>query len=261
MKATIYKITAVFGFIIFSLNQSSGQKFTFGLLGGAHGYKVSFEDKDDRDEFDSKLKFGYRLGAYIAFPLENKFSWSTELYYSKKGRKLEQLPEGFINDANYTFIETSVLLRKAYTLKLIPGLEGNWFFNVGPNINYWLNGTGTIDAAVDLDYTVKFEEGAGDLENNYIVDGKRWLFGLEIGAGVEAPVAKNQNVQIELRFTLGQTFLGTKDGSIPVNDFQVDDNLRSYYRVLSLILRYGIDLDIMSSRKGKSTNKRSNRRR
>lgn len=231
------------------------------MLGGIHGYKVSFEDKDDRDIYDSKPKLGYRLGAYIAFPLENNFSWSTELYYSKKGRKLET--NSYINDADYNFIEASVLLRKSYPTKILDNLKGKWFFNIGPNINYWLGGSGLIDDNVDLEYEVVFDENkaGGDLENNYIVEGNRWLFGLDFGIGMEAPILKTQSVQVEMRFTLGQTFLGTKDGSIPVNEFQIDDNLRSNYRVISFTIRYGFDVDLMSSRKGKSTIKRSNRRR
>lgn len=255
---------SAFFFVGFFFLQFSAiaQKFDIGVLAGPQFYTVSFEDKDDRDIYDSKFKIGYRAGAYILFPLENDFAWSVETFYSKKGRKLESNVDGieFTNNANYSFLELSFLLRKEWDMTIIEGVKGKWFLNIGPNINYWISGKGKIDAAVDLDYKVKFEDGAGDYEYNYIRDGNRWLFGIDLGVGVDSQVIKSQKVELELRFTLGQTFLGTKDGSVPVNDFQVDDNLRSNYRVLALVVRYGIGVDMQNAKKGKSTIKIKKRR-
>ena len=249
------------GFLFINFS-SSAQKFDLGLLAGPQAYTVAFEDSDDRDIYDSKVKLGWRAGAYILFPLENDFAWSVEGFYSKKGRKLESEfnADQVINNASYSFLELNFLLRKEFQMHLIKGLEGTWFVNFGPNINYWLNGKGTIDAVVDLDYKVKFEDGTGDYEFNYIRDGNRWLFGLDLGIGIDSQVIKSQKVELELRFTYGQTFLGAKDGSIPVNDFQVDDNLRARYRVLALVVRYGIGVDLKNAKKGKSTMKIKKRR-
>jgi hypothetical protein len=229
------------------------QKFDIGLLAGPQVYKVSFQDTDDRNLYSSTFKVGYRIGAYISFPMEDDFSWSTELYYSRKGRKIETIENGFINDAAYNFGEISVLLRKQFDLNIIEKIKSKWFVTLGPNINYWISGRGSIDATVDLDYKVKFGSGAGDLENNYIVDGNRWLFGLDFGLGIDTPLINSQKFEVEVRFTLGQTYLGAKDGSVPVNDFQVDDNLRSNYRTMALVLKYGLDLDLKNAKKGKST--------
>jgi hypothetical protein len=238
-----------------------GQKFDLGILAGPQAYIVTFPDDDDRDIFDSKIKIGYRAGAYIIFPLENDFAWSSEVFFSKKGRKLENKVDGIVNDATYNFLETSFLLRKEFDLTIIENIKGKWFFNFGPNINYWMGGKGTIDSNVDLDYEVKFEEGKSDLEYNYIIDGNRWLFGLDIGIGIDTPIINSQKFETELRFTLGQTFLGARDGSVPVNEFQNTDNLRAHYRTLSLVLRYGLGIDLKNARKGKSTLKIKNKRR
>ena len=263
VKYVKYRLLAFFFVGFFFINFSTNaQKFDLGLLAGPQAYMVAFEDSDDRDIYDSKIKLGWRAGAYILFPLENDFAWSVEGFYSKKGRKLESEfnAEQVINNASYSFLELNFLLRKEFQMHLIKGLEGTWFVNFGPNINYWLNGKGTIDAVVDLDYKVKFEDGTGDYEFNYITDGNRWLFGLDLGIGIDSQVIKSQKVELELRFTYGQTFLGTKDGSIPANDFQVDDNLRARYRVLALVVRYGIGVDLKNAKKGKSTIKIKKRR-
>ncbi|MTI24110.1 outer membrane beta-barrel protein, partial [Fulvivirga kasyanovii] len=192
---------------------------------------------------------------FIEFPLENNFSWSTEAYYSKKGRKVSYYDGAITNNANYTFYEISVLLRKGYDMSVSENLRGEIFFNIGPNINYWHSGKGTIDANVDLDYEVRFQEPDGDVFINSITDANRWLFGLEAGVGTEIRIYDTQFFEVEVRYTYGQTYLGDKDSSsIPILAFE--DSLRSNYRVLSIILRYGVDIDLKNARKGKSTIKR-----
>jgi hypothetical protein len=249
--------------IILSANTFiKAQKFDIGILAGPQAYKVSFQDKDDRDIYKSKIKLGYRVGGYIIFPLENDFAWSTELFYSKKGRKIENLIDGNINDAVYNFVELSFLIRKQFDLNIIEKVKGKWFFTFGPNINYWLNGRGVWNDRDIYSYSVKFEDREfGDLENNYVIDGNRWLFGIDIGIGIDTPIINSQKFETEIRFTLGQTFLGTKDGSIPNNNFFFDDNLRSNYRSLSLVLRYGLGIDMKNAKKGKSTFKVKRKRR
>ncbi|ELR70629.1 hypothetical protein C900_03610 [Fulvivirga imtechensis AK7] len=230
----------------------AGQKFSIGPLAGVHAYKVAFHHDEEQSLFDSTIKLGYRGGAYIEFPLENNFSWATEVSYARKGRKITYDAESITNDAAYNFFEISVLLRKKYDLTISKGVPGKFFFNVGPNINYWINGKGTLDAAVDLDYAVKFQESDGNIRVNAITDANRWLFGLEAGAGLETRVYDTQFFQFEFRFTYGQTYLGGRDSSeIPILAFQ--DSLRSNYRVISFIVRYGIDIDLRNAKKGKST--------
>lgn len=231
------------------------QKFSIGPLVGAQAYQVSFHHDEEKSLFNSKPKIGYRGGAYIEFPLENNFSWATEAYYSRKGRKISNKAGTITNNAAYNFAEVSVLLRKKYNLTLVPGIPAKAFFNIGPNVNYWINGKGTLDATVDLDYTVKFDETQSELTTNTINDANRWLFGLEAGAGVETRIYDKQFLQFEIRFTYGQTYLGDKDSSqIRILGFQ--DSLRSNYRVLSLVVRYGLDIDLHEAKKGKSTIKR-----
>lgn len=229
------------------------QKFSIGPAIGGHAYTVAFHHEEEKALFDPKPKLGYRGGVYISFPLENNFEWAAEGYYSRKGRKVRIESENMTNDAAYNFFEISVLLRKKYDLTVIKGVPGKFFFNIGPNVNYWINGKGTLDANVDLEYEVKFHEANGDATLNYITDANRWLFGLELGAGIETRLYKTQFFQFEFRFTYGQTYLGGKDSSeIPII-LGYQDSLRSNYRVLSFIVRYGIDIDLKNARKGKST--------
>lgn len=247
------KIFFLIVIFVFTL-ELKAQQFSFGLAGGVHTYKVAFHNDEEKSLFDSKSKLGYKAGAFIEFPLENNFSWSTEAYYSKKGRKVTYYNGAATNNASYNFYEISVLLRKGYDLSVSENLRGEVFFNLGPNINYWINGKGQLDANVDLDYEVKFQEADNNIEVNSISGANRWLFGLEAGVGVETRIYDTQFFEVELRYTYGQTYLGDKDSSsIPILAFE--DSLRSNYRVFSIILRYGVDIDLKNARKGKSTNK------
>lgn len=243
-------------FIIAANLTCFAQQFTLGLTGGVHTYKVSFHHAEEDTLFVPKAQLGYKFGGFIEFPLANNFSWAVEGYYSFKGRKVSNPAGTITNTAQYNFYEISVLLRKGYPLSVNENLRGAVFFNVGPNINYWAKGKGTLDSNVDLDYTVKFQDRADDITTNAISDANRWLFGLEIGAGIEARIYEVQFVNIELRYTYGHTYLGERNSSyIPVLGF--DDSLRSNYRVLTLLIRYGIDLDLKNARKGKSTYKKA----
>lgn len=251
----IHKKVIFFAAIIFSALTLNAQQFSLGLTGGVHTYKVAFHNEEEESMFDSKSKLGYKFGGFIEFPLENNFSWSTEAYFSKKGRKVSYYNGAITNNANYNFYEISVLLRKGYDLSVSENLKGEVFFNIGPNINYWSSGKGTLDANVDLEYEVKFQEPDGDVYVNSITDANRWLFGLEAGIGTEVRIYDTQFFEVEVRYTYGQTYLGGKDSSnIPILAFE--DSLRSNYRVLSIILRYGVDIDLKNARKGKSTIKR-----
>ncbi|MBL6444786.1 PorT family protein [Fulvivirga sp. 29W222] len=254
----IYKIIFFLAIATFLASSINAQKFSLGLAGGTHIYKVAFHHDEEESFFKSKNKLGYKLGGFIEFPLENNFSWSTEAYYSKKGRKVSYYNGAITNNADYNFYEISVLLRKGYDMAVSSKLKGELFFNIGPNVNYWSSGSGTIDANVDLDYEVKFQEPDGNVFVNSINDANRWLFGLEAGVGAEIRVYDTQFFEVELRYTYGQTYLGGKDSStIPILAFE--DSLRSNYRVLSMILRYGVDIDLKNARKGKSTIKRKKR--
>lgn len=251
-----YAITLVLA--CFILDICYGQEFSIGPLIGIHTYKVRFTDSEARDFFDSSSKLGYRAGFFVSFPLKNRYEWVAEAYYSAKGREVAF--ENFTNDADYEFLVMTHLLRKNFQLSLGEKIKGSWFVNVGPNISYWLGGDGELAANVSLDYDVEFGDAGTDIRTNYIVDGNRWLFGLDFGVGVggavfrpKGKVSEQENIQVELRYTLGQTFLGDEDGSVIPNILSFQDNLESSYRVLTLLVRYKIDLDLKNLKRGKST--------
>lgn len=242
-------------FSIFWLH-SYGQQFLVGPKGGVQYYTADFADDSAEVRLDDQYKLGYKLGGTIIFPLPDEFYFGVEGYFSKKGRKY-----GFdgtaTNNATYNFIELSSYLRKSYKVSLGEGkYPGFFFFNVGPNVMYWLNGKGTIDDVADLDYEIKFSEPVNsDYTVNYLKDVNRWLFGLDFGAGFSFLTKSDEDVTIELRYTYGHTYLGGEKASF-LNILGFDDDLRSRYRVFHLSIAYLFDLDLQKAKKGKSTIKR-----
>jgi hypothetical protein len=91
-----------------------------------------------------------------------------------------------------------------------------------------------------------------DFDKMYLRDVNRWLFGIDIGVGFNAPLKRNRKLSTELRFTSGHTFFGTKY-SASNRTLGFTDNLRANEKVISLTVAYVIDVNVQEGRKGKST--------
>lgn len=255
------------------------QKFALGVKAGASLSISSFGDKDDKDAFTNMWKPGYFGAGLVNFPLKDNISFQTEAGFSKRGRKIEFNEGTWDNNADYQFIDASMMLRKSYPLKWSENVRGTWFFNIGPRISYWLSGKGTVTTGgtfVDpadgikkiskggaYDYKIKFSAppespDAPDFNTMYITDANRWLFGLDIGVGVDAPTTALQRFGFEVRFTYGHTFYGGKDSAFN-RTLGFMDNLRANEKIISFSLAYTLNKDLRAGKKGKSTKKETNK--
>jgi hypothetical protein len=237
-----------------------GQKFTLGVKGGPLISWANFGDKDDKEQFTHKPKPGGYAAALIIFPLKNHFSFQTEFGFSQQGRTITFNENTWENKATYYFLDGSMSLRREFPLYLGKNIPSQWFFDVGPRINYWLGGHGVIDAGGKYNYEIVFEEmpetpSEPDFDKMYITDENRWLFGIDIGVGFVAPIHNNRKLLTELRFTSGHTYYGTPY-SASNRTLGFSDNMRSNQKTISLTLAYLLPVDIQKSRKGKSTKDR-----
>ena len=150
-----------------------------------------------------------------------------------------------------------MMLRRSFPLNLGPNIPSQWFVNVGPRVSYWISGKGKVDAGGSYNYTVVFTEmpqdvSEPDFDKMYMHDVNRWLFGIDVGVGFNAPLKQNRKLSTELRFTSGHTFFGTKT-SATNRTLGFSDNLRANEKILTLTVAYVIDVNVQQSRKGKST--------
>src|SRR6185369_10693865 len=114
---------------------------------------------------------------------------------------------GGVSENKFTmqFIEFSGALRRRFDFKLKKNVQSELFIHAGPNVDYWLSGSGEMPAP----YEVVFDQPAdGNYHNLYFNGVNRWLFGIDLGVGMIAPITSKQKITVELRATLGQTNLG-----------------------------------------------------
>lgn len=247
------------GISILILSQSTfsyTQKLSLGVKGGPLALWSAYGDKDDRQEFDSKPKLGYSASGIIGFPLKKKYACIFEGGYSQRGRKVI-FNNGFSqNNATYRFTDFSLLLQRSFSFNLSKNVVADWYFSIGPQISYWLNGDGVV-GSVDNEgqaYTIVFdEEFTGLIDNKmYLNDINRWLFGLNFGLGMQAPLGGARKLNVELRFISGHTYFGERN-SASYSWQNFEDNLRSNEKILSLTAAYVINVDLKDRKQGRST--------
>lgn len=233
-----------------------GQEFSLGLKAGPLASWSVLGDKEDRKEFDNKITYGFYGAAIITFPLSNNYSCVIEGGYSQKGRSV-RFNDGFgKNVATYNYTDAALLLRRSFKVNLGKNIPSELIVNIGPHINYWLGGKGRIGSA-DNDgspYKVVFNQEAdlGQFDKMYLNDINRWLFGIDLGVGLMAPITKTQNVLVELRFTSGHTFYGARN-SASYSWVSFEDNLRANEKVVSITGAYTFGFNLQEAKKGKST--------
>ncbi|HEY8937969.1 MAG TPA: outer membrane beta-barrel protein [Cyclobacteriaceae bacterium] len=241
------------------------QKFSLGLKGGGSINWAHFGEKGDKSNFSTRLKTGYSAGAFIIFPVNKSVSFLAEGGYSKKGRKILSNENTWTNTTTYNMVDLSMYLRKSFSFHLKENIPAEWFFNVGPEINYIMNAHGNIKVeGPGYNYTVKFSnDSIQDFRYMNYMHANRWLFGLGIGVGCRLPITSKQHVTVELRYISGHTYLGKKgtglvttnanQGYSYINILGYDDTLKTNIKTISLTVAYVFDFDIQKGRMGKST--------
>jgi hypothetical protein len=233
-----------------------GQKFTIGLKGGVAVNWAGFGDKIQKDTFSTRPSFGYSGGFQIGFPLKKDFQLMLEGGYVRKIRTITFDRDRWVNSTVFNMAEGNMLLRKTYRFYLEKNIPSEWFFEVGPEINYVINANGKIvvNDGLPNKYKVVYEkEPDYSFDHMFYENGNRWLFGLALGVGFKAPLRRNQFITTQLRFTSGHTFLGKKNSSSTINIFGFEDTLITNNKSVSVSAAYTLDFDVQQSRKGKST--------
>ncbi|MGE0773124.1 MAG: porin family protein [Cyclobacteriaceae bacterium] len=242
---------------------SLAQKYSLGIKAGPNISLARFRDEDLRNEFGSKPKPGFQVGGLIMFPMKEKYTFVAEAGYAQRGRRLTFNSDEWENSNTYQFIDLSMALRKSFRINFKENVIANWYFNVGPNVQHLLTGTGKIKTGGDpFKYKIRInQQPDADFNFNYYNDINRWMFGIDFGIGADAVIQRNQVIYAELRFTMGQTHLGKHTSESFMNILGFEDDLRSNIKTLSLTAAYIFDFDKKQNRMGKSTKDKKKRRR
>jgi hypothetical protein len=249
-------------FAITACHVVQAQNFSLGIKAGPTSTWTNFPDADVRAQFSSAAKLGFQVGGVIEFPLKKRYSFTAEFAYAQSGRKVKFNDDTWENNATYRFVDLSMALRRSYDVKIKKDVQSRLFFNIGPDIKYWIDGKGSVSTdAISSPYTVVFDKQPDSNFNyNYVNNINRWLFGLDLGVGIDANINKTQRVHTELRFTYGHTYLGQKNSSSHIEILGFEDNLQANLKTLSLTVSYMFDFDLKKSKMGRSTKDREIRK-
>ncbi len=236
-----------------------------GVKAGVQAFRPFFDKSELRDDLKFVPKLGMNAGFAANVDVKENFSLRFEIAYSQKGKKVKGKIDQLLNhNVVYNHIDFPLL----FTRKFDAGGGYQWYINAGPNISYWLSGSGKLETSElrlerdvpRLEYDISFnKEVTFSLdESEAIVQLPNKLqLGLNLGGGLIFKPSANSMLVVDARFEMGSTFLGKKDSEVQYafDLFDYYDNLRLVNGGLKLSVSYMIDLNLAELKKGKSTRK------
>ena len=239
--------------LVLSGSALRAQYFMFGPKAGVQAISAGYQDKDAKDLFDPKIKAGMLAGIDFNLPLLKDFNLAPEFNYSMKGRKIFSHESGWTVNEVHHYLELPILLNMQFDGQIKKLGSFSWFFGAGPNLSYFLGGTGKLQTeGIDTEYEISY--GGKESDYNYITfkNINRWQWGLDFNVGLISPLKTGATLVSRLKFGYGHTHLGQPNSSsMPILGFS--DNLAHNYRTLSLTFSYMYGVDVQLFRKGKST--------
>ena len=248
--------------LVFALlisTSSFSQEVFLGPKLGLSIHKASFNYPEDEEIFDQKIQLGYQIGGAFELPLENIFSFYSELYFTQKGKKTIIVENGLVNTSKYYFLEAPIHLRVKFEGGSSVAGPLKYHFDIGPKISYWMGGKGSVGIEGFKKYKVVFNNDTSQVAtgDKLLISGaNRLQRGLNVGAGLEYPVKKKQTVFIDIRFLFGHSNLVEAEGESDFDIFGYDDDLNVHFNQLVITAAYMFSYDWRKGLKGKSTIKK-----
>jgi hypothetical protein len=248
-------------FIITTLGSPAFSQILVGPEVGVNYSWTSFREKDLKDQFKMTPVVGYHAGAHLAFKVRNRFFLHLSMLYSSKGRVLQgKFDELLKNSARYNYIDMPINYTVDFKGKIGKNKEFKYFLGIGPNVSYWLGGSGKFfNSELDennnqeISYKIKFKTPSDDQPANEmrVDNANRLQLGLNFMAGMVFEPWTKQRFMFSMRYELGHSYLAKSDGIFHDTYFQ--DPLKSRNQGFRVSLAYLIDLKTEERKKGKST--------
>ena len=275
------RVLLVTSFLILSTSLLFGQYWFGPKVGVSYIDHIYQSETYERDSFDVKNDINFQAGAAVSYSATDRYSVYGELVYERVSKSLkDRFTDGEIATAEMTnhFISAPIMLR--VTLGKVPF---HYFVNGGPSIRYWLGGNGThdlesfseflIDENGDplvVDYRLTFnsdKSSPGNFSTAFVDKPNRVQFGLTLGGGVYFDLASGSRLQLDFRYTWVHSNMATNSsrdtnlirGAPSDLDFY-RENLEYYNNIATVGIAYLFGYDTNLKRKGRSTNRESNKR-
>jgi hypothetical protein len=231
-----------------SLSTSFGQLLVGSKVGLQVG-QVQYERESYKEIYRPNYSMGGNIGAAITFPVIKPFSLYSEVLFTYKSKSVTIPQESLKNLGHYYYMEMPIMMR----MEVFPS-EGV-FIGIGPNLSYWIGGTGKIDdlesPAVFIPYKIHFSpnDSPNDLQ---VTDANRLQLGLLVGIGKLFKLKDDRILSMEFRYEMGHSFLGSSDGGY-IENLDFTDNLQSKYRLISFNMGYFWKFHKKSAKRKSST--------
>ena len=259
--------------IILSGTSALRAQYWFGVKAGGQMSIHDYLSNTYRDTFDIKNDLNFQNGIMFSYTANKTYSVHTELYYKKIRKDLK-------NNAFNTKAE-SFQINHYLTAPFMFRINfpfGNspvaMYVNGGIELNYWLTGRGGLKLdefdeffseeellrEYPVTYRIVFSEKAKkDTEDRYLVSPNRLQYAVTAGFGTTVTLPNGSRIVADARYTRAHSNMGFNDSQ----DFRWVAYYENYeYRPhqIAISVGYQIEYNAQLARKGKSTNKESNRR-
>ena len=214
------------------------------------------------NSIDSKNMFGYNFGGVLIYSLTKQVAFHTEIIYARKEKVLQGgARELFSHNAIYNYLEVPILLKYSFQRKYY-----KWYLQAGANFAYWINGKGRVksfeydEVGIEAyDYKIIFVAASETNESSDIFVGKanRVQLGLDFGFGAFFNTFHPKHkFMVDVRFQYGHSWLAD-DNFIDVGLDEYYEDLQSAFSGISVGIGYLLAYDMGQGRKGKSTDKQT----
>ena len=228
-----------------------------------HNYQIS---NYKSDSFNISPNYNFQVGAVLTYQASDRYSVHTEINFERYGRDLENFDGDLqaISKSNSGFISVPFLLR--FNFGRAPYL---FYLNGGTKLSYWLYQNGTLENEFlqegeppILDYTLSFKDDGNNTDFTVLnlERPNRLQYALVIGTGAYFDLASDARIMLDIRYSFGHSNMGF-NGS-PDFDFETYvENFEYRHNAISVSVGYMFEYNAQFRRKGKSTNKLSNKKR
>jgi hypothetical protein len=233
----------VFTALISLISDANSQAF-IGLRVGANVNKHAFDQEIYKKFYDTGFRPGYTGGVVFLIENKEKYGLYTEFLYSQKGKYVESRANNYeTHVADYQYIDIPVLFRVRFKQP-----KFNWYLMMGPEFNYWLGGNGAFEVydpgrneITKYEYEVNFGESSGSSQNLDVEEANRLQISFSVGTGLMWKLANANYISFDMRFSLGNTYIGGfESASIP--NIALVDNLEYTNNILSVSAVYCVDI-------------------
>ena len=255
-------------FLFFGSTTLAFSQYWFGPKIGLSHIEYLYQESDYENDFEVPENLNFQLGFALNYEASPKYSIYAELIYERVGKKLKDLGTGgeqVTTTMTNGFISVPFMLRITFNQAPI-----HYYFNLGPKVSYWLNGSGSHQLAIFDDFAPFGRDGDGkpkprkyDIIFNsskrgegkaLIVNPDRIKFALGAGVGMFLDLVNGTRLMFDLRYTWGHSnlALNSDEDELIYLDFY-RENLEYTHNFLTFSVGYLLNYNADLQRRGKSS--------